>query len=107
MPTIRFSSPSAASDECTTSDVITLTPNTIWCSNPALFAQYLSSMWRVGDTYFTSAEIEGPMLVIFTCLFGKEGELEVGPFPRVRLVGQYLFDGDEMFARVEHEKWYA
>lgn len=106
MLTIRFSSPSSASEECTSSATITLSPNTVWCNNPAMFAQYLSAMWRVGENYFTSAEIEGPLTITFTHVRGDDS-LALGPFKSLRLVSQYLFDGEMMIARVQGEKWFA
>jgi hypothetical protein len=101
MLSIKFSSLTLPTDEsCSPSETITITPTGVWCGT-FQFAAYFSSMWRVGSHFFTAGKIKGPVFVRFR----GPGELAAGPFPGIRLVGQYIFDGDDLVARVENEKW--
>jgi hypothetical protein len=103
MLSIRFSSITLPADDSSCpSESVTITPTEVWCGTDH-FADYFSSMWKVGSHYFTAGEIAGPVVVTFR----GPGELRVGPFPVLRLVGQSLFNGGEMLARVDDHKWRA
>ena len=103
MLSIRFSSITLPADDSSSpSESIIITPTEVCCGTQQ-FATFLSSMWIVGGHYFTAGEIAGPVVMTFR----GPGELRVGPYPAVRLVGQSLFIGGEMLARVDDDKWRA
>lgn len=85
---------------CPPASVLVLTPEGLFCDGETVPAARLAHcMWWIGEKAYTSGEIYRNVLIEIA------GQPALGPFPRLRLVADYLYAGDRMIARVLGDKW--
>jgi hypothetical protein len=99
---ITFRNPVLTEVQGCTTDTITITDDIFACTAPKEFCATLkNSMWWVKDDPFTSADVAGAVMVAFP------PHPAAGPYFHVRIVSEFLYDGDTLLARKHHDGWHA
>jgi hypothetical protein len=99
---IIFRNPVRPEVEVRKAEAIDISGDMVRCSIPPGFSATLkNSMWWLDGEPFTSADIAGAVMVAFS------PNVSVGPYFHVRLVSEFLYNGETELARRHEGGWLA
>lgn len=99
---IIFRNPMRPEPEVRTAETLDITGDVLACSAPAgVTATLKNSMWWVDGGAYTSADVAGVVMVTFL------PNAAIGPFFHLRIVSEFLYEGDSLVARRHEGGWLA